>query len=185
MVPFYDTWNAQMVFHDVNKSIFAYALSLTNLTVILVSGENCAKLIHSEDFGNLKYVVNLDPITEELKKQYESKGIKVIEYHELIDYGKKHTVAFPKVTPETVATLAFTSGTTGVPKAAMLTQRNFTAGVAACKSHEYVNCSDKDVHFSYLPLPHLFERVFMISILFFGVHIYFFDADRTQLLAWV
>src|SRR6185369_1322622 len=60
-----------------------------------------------------------------------------------------------KVNPDTMATLIFTSGTTGKPKGVMLTHRNFTFMVAELsKIFEFgVN----DGMLSVLPLHHTFE----------------------------
>lgn len=38
-----------------------------------------------------------------------------------------------------------------------------------------------DVHLSYLPLPHLFERALIVSYLYFGSEINFFGGDLLKL----
>ncbi len=56
-----------------------------------------------------------------------------------------------------IFTFSFTSGTTGVPKAVMLSQLAMTSTInAVAKSLRF----DKDdVHCSFLPLSHIFERL--------------------------
>ncbi|WAH40878.1 long-chain fatty acid--CoA ligase [Alicyclobacillus fastidiosus] len=55
-----------------------------------------------------------------------------------------------------VATIVYTSGTTGLPKGVLLTNRNILSNYYAVK--ERLDIGPNDVHLSYLPLSHIFER---------------------------
>ncbi|HZS15810.1 MAG TPA: long-chain fatty acid--CoA ligase [Candidatus Dormibacteraeota bacterium] len=61
------------------------------------------------------------------------------------------------ISPDDVATLVYTSGTTGPPKAAMLTHHNVNAAVDSLTS--VIPCSAEDRVLSYLPLAHIVERL--------------------------
>ncbi len=63
----------------------------------------------------------------------------------------------PPPDPDTLATIVYTSGTTGRPKGVMLTHRNLI-GVARAVLERNPG-TDRDVFLSYLPLAHIFERV--------------------------
>jgi long-chain acyl-CoA synthetase len=64
---------------------------------------------------------------------------------------------------------AVVSGTTGVPKGAVLTHHSFVADMAAISAHGGdVLITENDVHISYLPLAHQFERLTMASLLAHG-----------------
>jgi long-chain acyl-CoA synthetase len=62
-----------------------------------------------------------------------------------------------QIAPSDTATLLYTSGTTGEPKGVMLSHRNLLSNVAG--SLEVIPIGHDDVHLSFLPLSHVFERM--------------------------
>jgi long-chain acyl-CoA synthetase len=74
------------------------------------------------------------------------------------------------VQPEDLATLPYTSGTTGQPKGVMLTHRNIVSNVAATLAVLQVG-KDGDSCLAWLPLSHIFERMADYTLFSAGVTI--------------
>jgi len=73
-----------------------------------------------------------------------------------------------------LATLLYTSGTTGEPKGVMLTHGNITSNVMAAM--RVLDYSEQDVVLSILPLSHSFERMAFYCYLHSGMSIYYAEA---------
>jgi long-chain acyl-CoA synthetase len=73
----------------------------------------------------------------------------------------------------------YTSGTTGDPKGVMLTHANIIATIAGAISSG-LDVRPTDVHLSYLPLAHIFERVVMTAMYAFGACAGFFQGVRPR-----
>lgn len=86
----------------------------------------------------------------------------------------------PIVNPKDCFTFSYTSGTTGNPKGAMLSHQNMVSLIAAL-----INTDGKllqtDIHISYLPLPHIFERAIVWNIIYMGANMVFFSGDVLKL----
>ncbi len=91
----------------------------------------------------------------------------IMSFAELLEKGKQLYDANPgkfkeladSVTQDDLATIVYTSGTTGVPKGAMITHKNIMAVVTALHKIEPHYAYDTDQTVPFLPLSHVFERV--------------------------
>ena len=81
-----------------------------------------------------------------------------------------------------LATLNYTSGTTGNPKGVMLTHKALMTSGYGIK--EFLLCgkplTTEDVWFSYLPLAHIFERAAHILFMTFGARWAYTGGDMTK-----
>jgi long-chain acyl-CoA synthetase len=75
-------------------------------------------------------------------------------------YSKQFQKRIRSIEPHDVAVLIYTSGTTGPPKGAMLTHRNVTWMASAIATDNPIHETDEVL--SFLPLCHIFERLFSV-----------------------
>jgi long-chain acyl-CoA synthetase len=73
-----------------------------------------------------------------------------------------------------VATVLYTSGTTGTPKGVMLTHRNIISNVQSCESLFPVEKVQKAL--SFLPLCHSYERMLTYVYMYLGTPIYYAES---------
>jgi len=81
------------------------------------------------------------------------------------------------VRPSDLATIVYTSGTTGDPKGVMLSHGNIMSNVIATTS--WIGLTPEDITLSFLPLSHVFERVVFFRCLYDGVTVFFAEGLTT------
>eukprot|EP00252_Welwitschia_mirabilis_P011399 TRINITY_DN25636_c0_g1_i2.p1 TRINITY_DN25636_c0_g1~~TRINITY_DN25636_c0_g1_i2.p1 ORF type:complete len:690 (-),score=117.03 TRINITY_DN25636_c0_g1_i2:330-2399(-) len=107
-------------------------------------------------------------------------GPEIISYAKLLSQGRNNPQPFYPPHPDDIATICYTSGTTGTPKGAMISHGNLIASVAgACFQ---LKLFASDIYISYLPLAHIYERVNCIGFTHNGVAIGFYQGDNLKLL---
>ena len=116
------------------------------------------------------------------KAAIEAKGIAVVGFAEAV---KSTTTLTPddKPTKDDIVTIMYTSGTTGMPKGVMLTHGNIVATISMIDLSPSLSLLNTDVHLSYLPLAHIFERHNCNGLLYKGAVIYFASQGAKYLLA--
>ena len=148
-MPFYDTLGINSVEFIINQTQLKWICCTSDKIKLL------AKLKKSNKISSLETLIVFDDWDHE-------KAIKcpfnLISYYDAIDEGKKleHKLNDPNI--NSILCLCYTSGTTGIPKGAMITHMNIVCLVKSLKGTG-LNIEPTDVHISYLPLAHTFERV--------------------------
>lgn len=187
VVTFYDTLGDETVEFILNQT------KLTTLCIDENKYKMFDKVLKSKNFGDLKNVIFLkssyhknknladEEITEEKIKRITDAGINVYFFDDILEAGRDESIQLSPSQPETIATFCYTSGTTGVPKGAMLPHRGILADVSAIKYTD-ARILETDVHLSYLPLAHVMERVFLTACIILNVGVGFACGDVSKLL---
>ena len=149
--------------------------------VFAADAEQLAKLVEiQEELEQVDAVVLFDPAPDEPTGE-----LRVITLEELEEKGGDSTSeAFEadarRIRPDDLATLVYTSGTTGAPKGVMLTHENLYANVRQCA--DVLPIGPEDVMLSWLPLSHAFERT-VGHLLAWGCGARVAYADSTETVA--
>ncbi|CAD8168829.1 unnamed protein product [Paramecium octaurelia] len=171
MVPFYDTLGPESI---------PFILDQTNIETMFISGDATKSLIQCKEKHKLKNLVLLDPISEQQIAELKNKGYQLFKYEEIVENGRKQIVQPVQVSPSSVYTFCYTSGTTGNPKGAILSHSNFISAIASTQATD-AGINSTDVHISYLPLPHVMERLIILTMLYTGATIGFYRGDPNLL----
>ncbi len=87
------------------------------------------------------------------------------------------------VEPESLASLVYTSGTTGPPKGCVLTHRNFIEATHTLEEQLDLTRTDAPIElFMFLPLAHVFARISQVFTLDAGGTLIYWQRDATRLL---
>lgn len=177
-VPLYDTLGDEAV---------EFICRQAEMKTIIVSGNKIQLFMKiKERVETLKTIISLDPISAEDASKATRLSINLLYFADVEKNGEKNPSAEIPPKPTDLAVICYTSGTTGLPKGVMLTHGSILAavsGVMLLTKYDYAIglCAD-DVHLSYLPLAHVFERVVVQALLAFGARIGFYQGDTLKLL---
>ena len=131
-------------------------------------------LENTDECPNLKTAIIYKKPSKSEDEIINNKKIKVILYKDLIKEGKEIFEAdkekfraqieaeMDKTETDDIATIIFTSGTTGTPKGVMLSHRNYIAQLEVF--HNFFPCKRGETWLSVLPVWHSYERAFQYLV---------------------
>ena len=138
------------LFVDDRPDNVAFILNDANVKLILIDGEDHWKRLKTvrEQLGSLQRILTVKPVVDADEPRLTL----------LADWLPAAADNFdrPAVKGSDLATIVYTSGTTGKPKGVMLSHRNILSNVQSGLAVYDVFADD--VFLSFLPLSHMFER---------------------------
>jgi long-chain acyl-CoA synthetase len=138
------------LFVDDRPDNVAYILNDASVKVIVIDGEEHWKRLKTvaDQLHTIKRIISIKPVVDADEPRLSS----------LADWLPDEPGSYerPPTTGGDLATIVYTSGTTGRPKGVMLSHRNMLANVQSGLA--VYDVYPEDVFLSFLPLSHMFER---------------------------
>lgn len=163
------------VYPTLSKNDYTYIVNHSDAKVVIIGNRSIYKKVQPafETFEKHPLIYTLDQIDgEEVLYSVFKQGI----------FNRKKDAAVVKeikdsILPSDVATMVYTSGTTGTPKGVILTHENVISNFMA-----HAQAEPMDAHcraLSFLPLCHVFERSMNYHYQYLGISIYYVDNMAT------
>ena len=162
-----------------------YIINQTEMKIIVASNDKAKILLQMLDkIPTIKHIILMDSMADEFSSVDGSIQISSITDVEALGSQKLKEPNLPNSSD--VCTICYTSGTTGLPKGAVLSHLNIMSFVGAAfelmKTGKIYAFSKSDSYLSYLPLAHVFERCVFNVLVYCGCQIGFYQGDTLKLM---
>lgn len=138
-VPLYDTLGAESV---------AWIVSQAGLTTVFAAKADVPKLLKfktesssEHSMACLKHVVQFEDTDDAARAAATAVGVTLHSWTELLAVGAAHPAAHSPPKPSDLAFICYTSGTTGMPKGAMISHGNLVADASGAIDVELMICN--------------------------------------------
>ncbi|XP_060076786.1 long-chain-fatty-acid--CoA ligase 1-like [Ylistrum balloti] len=171
-VPLYDT---------LGTTACSFIINQIGITHVICDKAEKAKTLMSniDKTQTLKCIVLIEKVTAELEVLAKEAHVEIKEFSAVETLGQTNLKKPKPPTPTDLATICYTSGTTGDPKGVMLSHQNLISNMSAVAliALKGVTVTPQDVHLSYLPMAHVFERGMQIVAFMHGAQVGFSRGD--------
>lgn len=176
---------------DATEADLSYILSFSECRIVIT--ENTAqvkKILNIQDkIPTLTTLIAFDKVDDPEIRRAQEKGIKFFQFYDVVEKGSEWRKQNPDVVEnelekgqwDDLATIIFTSGTTGTPKGVMLTHGNFIAQLDDIDERIFLNPGEKAM--CILPVWHVFQREVEYVILSQGASLCYSKPIGSILLA--
>jgi long-chain acyl-CoA synthetase len=176
---------------DATAQELVYILGSTACGLVFAENQKQVKKVLSirEELPVLKILVTFDPLDGGTEGEAAAAGLETLYFPSLLALGQKREALRPgdveaemdKGSPDELATIIFSSGTTGEPKGVMLSHGNFLFQLPAFGL--VFDLKPGDIWLSVLPVWHVYERCIEYIIFFFKTGIAYSKPIASVLMA--
>lgn len=166
-------------------------LSFTECRIVIAENSIQVNKIISlkEKLPHLETIICFEDVKEDALNECKAKNVQIALFWNLISSGQKYRIEHPDVVEaelekgdeNDLATIIFTSGTTGNPKGVELVHKNFITQLDELQERIYLNPGDRAL--CCLPVWHVFQRLCEYVILSQGCAICYSKPVGSILLA--
>ncbi|KAJ1959355.1 medium-chain fatty acid-CoA ligase faa2 [Dispira parvispora] len=179
-VPLYATLGAEAVRHTLTEA---------EITVMCATLEKTQYLLEvgGEALSVLKQIIVMDnQLTPEVETLAKQADVLLYRFQDVEALGEEHPADPTPGNLDSIATICYTSGTTGTPKGAVITHLNILSifeGVTFLGRHSlFYTVAPEDRYLSYLPLAHALERVILMLFMGAGARVGYYQGSPLKLM---
>ncbi|GAA95237.1 uncharacterized protein L969DRAFT_85040 [Mixia osmundae IAM 14324] len=189
------------LYDTLGPTVVSYCITHSEAAVVFADPAHIPALLKMADqCPCMKVIVSLDNFdaidlkkggpgagalkkSEVLKQWGASKGVLIYDLAAFETLGRTHPHPHTPPKSDDIASFCYTSGTTGMPKAAVLSHRNLATAVISNLHGSDLDPDNADELFiSYLPLSHIYERFVEEIAFFLAIPIAYACGDILRLL---
>ncbi|TYJ55760.1 hypothetical protein B9479_003537 [Cryptococcus floricola] len=181
------------LYETLGPDVAQYITNHCPLSVVVASRDHITSLLKiAPQCPSLRAVVSMDPLSSSehnvLKQWADTVGITLLTFDELLQKGSGANAVQPGPEPgeealelNRIATISYTSGTTGDPKGVVLTTENLLRTTISNGKGVNTRLIGQEWQFlSFLPLSHIYERFVELVVMYAGGTIGFACGDATK-----
>ncbi len=165
------------VYHTYTGAEITYILNHSECTTLIVENDRQMEKVVSQvsELANIRTIIAINDLSDETVKKFRNKW-NYLTYKELIKIGTEEIKSNPDLinnliegqSPDDMASIVYTSGTTGEPKGAVITHHGLTTMLLNVQKSTYGAFTPEDKTLTFLPLSHVLGRADSLFPLLFG-----------------